>query len=103
MKNLQGLSKFVQFVSGKMITFNLMTLIMRGGANEESLNEAQKNFKEIGASSGKHIKHVRNPRIDERGGVLNNSMQVLRQNKHCWWLLDNRWKNCHIFGLNNEI
>ncbi len=36
-----------------------------GGANEESLHEAQKAFLEIGASSEKHLKYVRKPKPDE--------------------------------------
>ncbi|MCP5504359.1 MAG: hydrolase [Chlamydiales bacterium] len=37
----------------------------KGGANEESLSEARKNFKKIGASSQKYINEVRAPTSDE--------------------------------------
>jgi hypothetical protein len=37
----------------------------KGGANEESLKEAQKNFKKYGASSLKFLKNVRVPFQDE--------------------------------------
>ena len=36
-----------------------------GGANEESLHAAQKNFREIGASSKKYMRNVRKPRQEE--------------------------------------
>jgi hypothetical protein len=37
----------------------------RGGANQESLNEARENYKNFGASSQKYIKEVRAPLPDE--------------------------------------
>lgn len=37
----------------------------RGGANEESLNEARRNYKEFGASAKKYINEVRGPLPDE--------------------------------------
>ncbi len=37
----------------------------RGGANQESLNEARENFKKFGASAQKFIKQVRAPLPDE--------------------------------------
>jgi hypothetical protein len=37
----------------------------RGGANQESLNEAKKNYKKFGASAQKYIKAVRPPLPDE--------------------------------------
>jgi hypothetical protein len=37
----------------------------KGGANEESLHEAQKKFREIGASSENYLKNVRKSRPDE--------------------------------------
>lgn len=37
----------------------------RGGANQESLNEARENFKKFGASAQKFIKQVRAPLSDE--------------------------------------
>ena len=37
----------------------------KGGANEESLNEAKRNFTAIGAVSKKHIKDVRKPTPEE--------------------------------------
>jgi hypothetical protein len=37
----------------------------RGGANQESLNEARENYKKIGASSIKYVKDVRAPLPDE--------------------------------------
>lgn len=37
----------------------------RGGANQESLNEAKENYKKFGASAQKYIKAVRAPLPDE--------------------------------------
>mgnify|MGYP001592085601 CR=1 FL=1 len=37
----------------------------RGGANEESLNEAQQNYKKFAVSSIKYVKDVRAPLPDE--------------------------------------
>lgn len=37
----------------------------RGGANEESLNEARENYKQFGAVSKRFIKEVRAPLLDE--------------------------------------
>jgi hypothetical protein len=37
----------------------------RGGANQESLNEARENYKKFGASAKKYIKEVRAPLSDE--------------------------------------
>ncbi|MFY7991747.1 MAG: CPCC family cysteine-rich protein [Bacteriovoracaceae bacterium] len=37
----------------------------RGGANQESLNEAKENYKKFGAAAQKYIKAVRTPFPDE--------------------------------------
>lgn len=37
----------------------------KGGANEESLNEARENYKKFGASSKRYLKNVRAPLSDE--------------------------------------
>lgn len=36
-----------------------------GGANDESLNEARKNYKKFGASSIRYVKNIRAPLPDE--------------------------------------
>ena len=38
---------------------------LRGGANKESLKEAQKNFKKFGAVSNQFLKNVRPPHPEE--------------------------------------
>lgn len=63
--------KFALFVIGKMMIYSFIIKFFfhnpnfPGGANQESLNAARKNYKKFGASAMQYINNVRAPLPNE--------------------------------------
>ena len=56
--------KFAVYVTGKMMRYSL-TILTRGGANEASLRQAQKNFIAFGACEECCVGSVRKPTSED--------------------------------------
>jgi hypothetical protein len=61
MKSLPALLKYALFVGGRMMKCNFVTLLMRGGANSVSLDQARKNFLVLGAIDKESLGSPRKP------------------------------------------